>query len=62
MLFRSNIWLNSILFHQVLNIAAVSIAEAIESQTHGKERTEDKSIFLLVILLVTLQIFDKWGI
>lgn len=37
---------------QVLNIAAVSIAEAIESQTHGKERTEDKSIFLLSVIII----------
>ncbi|XP_074625222.1 uncharacterized protein LOC141883593 isoform X2 [Acropora palmata] len=37
---------------QVLNIAAVSIAEAFESQSRGKEEKEDKNIFLLSVIII----------
>lgn len=43
-------------FWQVLNIAAVSIAEAFKSQSKGEDRKKEKDIFLAsIIVIVTFQ-------
>lgn len=39
---------------QVLNIAAVSIAEAFESQSKGPDKPEEKSIFLASVIIIAL--------
>lgn len=39
---------------QVLNIAAVSIAEAFEKQSSGKEKRTEKNIFLVSIIIIVV--------